>query len=256
MKSSLNPQAVSTESLLAGITDLTAGDANAIYSTEGLSLLAVLYTKVAAERRLMYEPTWLGRPIIQLPPDIVALQEVIWRTKPDVIVETGVAHGGSLVLAASILELVGGTGKVIGVDVEIRAHNREAIEKHRLAGRIELVEGDSIADTTLAEVRSRIPAGSRVMVALDSNHTEAHVAAELDAYGDLVTPECYLVAHDGAQLWVWDIPRAAPHWATDHPLTAISNFLAGHDEFTVDEQCTVHGITSSPSGYLLRLAKG
>lgn len=220
-----------------------------LYSKEGLDLLSNLWLKSAAEHRLMYEPTWLGRPVIQFPTDIVAIQELLWRIQPDLVIETGVAHGGSLILSASILELIG-RGKVVGVDIEIRPHNRAAIEAHPLKHRIELIEGSSIADDTVTAVRE-VAAGAGTIVAfLDSNHSEAHVLRELELYGPLVTPGSYLVAHDGAQAWVWDIPRGKPEWQNDHPLTAIHRFVARHPEFSIDPFWTRYGITSSPDGWL------
>ncbi len=222
-----------------------------VYSPEGLDLLSNLWIKSAAQHRLMYEPTWLGRPVIQFPTDIVAIQELIWRLRPDVIVETGVAHGGSLVLSASILELMG-KGKVVGVDIEIRPHNRAAIEAHPLCHRIELIEGSSTAEDTLAAVRATVGDAECVLVMLDSNHTESHVLRELESYSSLVTPGSYVVAHDGAQAWVWDVPNGKPEWKDDHPLGAIHKFISRHPEFTVDPYWTRWGITSSPEGFLKR----
>ena len=220
-----------------------------LYSNEGLDMLSNLWIKSAAEHRYMYEPTWLGRPVIQFPTDIVAVQELLWKLQPDVVVEMGVAHGGSLVLSASILELIG-KGKVIGVDIEIRPHNRTAIEAQPLSHRSELIEGSSIVVKTLDLVKRAIGDAKSVLVFLDSNHTEAHVLQELELYGALVTPGSYLVAHDGAQAWVWDIPRGKPEWKDDHPLDAIHKFVASHPEFTIDPYWTRLGITSSPDGWL------
>ena len=224
-----------------------------LYSREGLNLISNLWIKSATQHRLMYEPTWLGRPVIQFPTDIVAIQEMIWTLKPDVIVETGVAHGGSLVLSASILELIG-KGKVVGVDIEIRPHNRAAIEAHPLKHRIELIEGSSIASETMDAVRSTVGDAGTVLVFLDSNHTEAHVLQELELYGKLVTPGSYIVAHDGAQAWVWDIPRGLPEWKENHPLGAIHKFLESHSEFVPDPHWTRLGITCSPDGWLKKVA--
>lgn len=224
-----------------------------VYSQEGLDLISNLWIKSATQYRLMYEPTWLGRPVIQFPTDIVAIQELIWTLKPDVIIETGVAHGGSLVLSASILELIG-KGKVIGVDIEIRPHNRKAIEEHPLKHRIELIEGSSIVEETLNAVKASIGTGDTVLVFLDSNHTEAHVLKELELYGKLVTVGSYIVAHDGAQAWVWDIPRGLPEWKESHPLGAIHKFLGKHAEFVHDPHWTRMGITCSPEGWLKKVA--
>lgn len=225
-----------------------------LYSSEGLDMLSNLWVKAAAQHRLMYEPTWLSRPIIQFPTDVVAIQELLWSVKPDVVIETGVAHGGSLVLSASILELIG-KGKVIGIDIEIRPHNRAAIEAHPLKKRIELIEGSSIASETLGAVRRLIDGAKTVLVMFDSNHTRAHVLQELNLYAPLVTPGSYMVAHDGAQDWVWEIPSGKKEWKDDGPLGAIHDFLASHKEFRIDSHYTRFGITSSPEGYLRRLTE-
>ena len=224
-----------------------------LYSRDGLDLLSNLWIKSAAEHRLMYEPTWLGRPIIQFPTDIVAVQELLWQVRPDVVIETGVAHGGSLMLSASVLELIG-TGKVVGVDIEIRPHNRSAIEAHPLTSRIELIEGSSTADETMEEVREAAAGAQTVVVLLDSNHSTSHVDQELELYAPLVTPGSYLVAHDGAQAWVWDMPRGKPEWKEDHPLKAIHGFLDRHPEFSIEPHWTRYGITSSPDGWLKKAA--
>jgi cephalosporin hydroxylase len=223
-----------------------------VYSKEGLDLLSNLWIKSAAEHKLMYEPTWLGRPVIQFSTDILMIQELIWKLQPDVIVETGVAHGGSLVLSASILELIG-KGKVIGVDIEIRPHNRVAIETHPLSHRIELIEGSSVAVSTLDAVKKAVGDSKSILVFLDSNHTEAHVLQELELYAPLIKPGGYIVAHDGAQAWVWDIPSGKKEWKNDHPLNAIYKFLKSHPEFSIDPYWNRLGITSSPNGFLKRL---
>ena len=139
--------------------------------------------------------SWMGVPIIQLPADIIATQEIIWATKPDLIVETGVARGGSVLFMASVLELIG-KGKVIGIDIDIRAHNRDSIERHPMAKRVVLIEGNSADSNTLSKVKAEIPTGGSVMVVLDSDHSRDHVLAELRSYGPLVTTGCYLVVAD------------------------------------------------------------
>jgi cephalosporin hydroxylase len=184
--------------------------------------------------KYVYGFTWMGRPIIQLPEDMIRIQEVIWRLAPDIIIETGVAHGGSLVFYAGLLAALG-KGRVIGVDVEIRPHNRAAIEAHPMAGRIDLVEGSSTAPATLAAVRALVPPGARVLVILDSNHSRDHVAAELALYGPLVTPGSYMVACDGIMAQVTGAPRTQPDWGWNNPLTAIDAFLVGNDDFTLAE---------------------
>jgi cephalosporin hydroxylase len=223
-----------------------------LYSDEGLDMLSNLWVKAAAEHRLSYEPYWLGRKIIQFPTDMVAMQELLWEIRPDIVIETGVAHGGSLVLSASVLELIG-KGKVIGVDIEIRPHNRAAIEAHPLKKRIELIEGSSVAPETLQAVRRLVGDATTVLVVFDSNHTHAHVLQEMNLYAPLVSPGSYMVVHDGAQEWVWDIPHGKPEWKGNGPLDAIHEFLSAHKEFKIDPHYTRWGITSSPDGYLRRL---
>jgi cephalosporin hydroxylase len=223
----------------------------ALYSAEGIALLNALRLKQAAEFKLMYEPRWLGMQIIQLPEDIVAMQELLWRLRPDVVVECGVAHGGSLVLHASILELIG-NGVVIGVDVEIRPHNREAITAHPLSHRIQLIEGSSIDPGIAAEVARRCAGAKHVVVVLDSNHSAAHVAEEIRLYHHLVTPDSYLVVMDGAQALVADIPRGDARWAHDNPLVAVQRFLASCDAFEADRTLERFGTTCVPSGFLRR----
>ena len=220
-----------------------------LYSDDGFDMLSNLWIKVAAERRLMYEAEWLGRPIIQFSTDVLVIQELLWELQPDVVIETGVAHGGSLVLSASILELIG-KGKVIGVDIEIRPHNRAALDAHRLRHRIELIEGSSVAAETLEHARASVGEAQTVVVFLDSNHSREHVLKEMELYAPLVTPGSYLVAHDGAQAWVWDIPRGNPQWNDDHPLAAIHEFLKKNADFTIDHRRTRFGVTSSPDGFL------
>jgi cephalosporin hydroxylase len=223
-----------------------------LYSEEGLALVSDLWLKLSAEYKIMYEPTWLGRPIIQLPHDIVQMQELIWRVKPDLIIETGVAHGGSLILSASILELLG-KGRVLGVDIDIHAHNRVAIEAHPLTHRIDLLQGSSIDPAIVAEVSARAADADTVMVVLDSNHAADHVAAELAAYAPLVDEGSYLVVMDGAQGQVFDIPRGNAAWKNDNPLAALEAFVAATDEFVVDDHFTRLHVTSNPRGYLRRV---
>ena len=222
-----------------------------LYSQEGVQLVAALWVKLAAEYRLMYEPTWLGIPIIQFPSDIVMMQELIWKIRPDCIVECGVAHGGAAILYASMLELLG-KGTVIGVDVEIREHNRAAVQKHPLSKRIELIEGSSVDSEVIRGIKKRVSGLKSVMVILDSNHSRDHVIKELEIYSGLVTPESYLVVMDGAQAHVSDIPRGKQEWKTDNPLEAIREFLKNHPDFESDPHYTRMHVTSNPEGFLRR----
>jgi cephalosporin hydroxylase len=222
-----------------------------IYSDEGYRVLSQLWTRSNWHNRLSYEVTWLGIPIIQLPEDMAAMQELIWKVRPDVVVESGVAHGGALVLYASLLELVG-RGRVIGVDIEIRKYNRLAIEAHPLSHRIELIEGDSLADDTVERVRSHITPGDTVLVALDSNHTREHVLGELERYAPLVTPNSYLVVFDAVMALVADAPTAGEGWSEDNPLEAVREFLDGNDDFEVDRSFERLGVTYCQGGFLRR----
>jgi cephalosporin hydroxylase len=208
--------------------------------------------------RYTYLWSWLGLPIIQIPSDIVALQEIIWETRPDVIVETGVARGGSLILSASILQLLGGDGIVIGIDVDIRPHNRAAIEGHPLAHRVKLIEGSSTDAATLAAVRAALPNQARVMVVLDSDHSYEHVLAEMRAYAPLVSVGAYLVVADT----VLALPEAqnvrVRSWGPDNnPMMAIHTYLSEKSDFVADP--FYNGkllMTSNPGGYLRRIAPG
>ena len=224
-----------------------------LYSQEGLAMLSNLWIKAAAEFKLMYELTWMGRPIIQFGTDMIMLQELIWKVKPDVFIETGIAHGGSLIYTASLFELMENDGQVIGIDVEIRAHNRVAIEAHSMFKRIKMIEGSSIADSTILELEALLDSGKTTMVMLDSNHSRDHVLNEMRLYSKYINVGSYLIVQDGAQEWVSDIPRGKPEWKEDNPLAAIDLFLKENDDFEIDETYTRLGITQSPSGYLRRI---
>jgi cephalosporin hydroxylase len=176
---------------------------------------------------------------------------VIHKVRPDVIVETGVAHGGSSVFFASLFEVFG-YGRVISIDIEIRPHNREALEAHPLRKRITLIEGDSVAPETVQATRQLISANEKVMVFLDSNHCKNHVRKELESYSLLVSPGSYIVAADGNMDDLHDVPGGRPEWLTDNPKAAIHEFLAAHPEFEIDPEPTRLGITYWPDGYLRR----
>ena len=204
----------------------------------------------SAHHGYTYNFEWLGVPVIQFPQDLVALQEVIWKTRPDWIVETGVAHGGSLVFTASMLELLGGEGRVGGVDSDIRAHNRERLEAHALFKRIDLIEGDSASDGMAARVRELV--GGRVMVILDSNHAHAHVLRELELYSPLVKAGGYVVVFDTS---IEEAPdelfNGKPWGRGDNPMTAVREFLKGNRRFEVDADIEARlQITVAPGGWL------
>jgi cephalosporin hydroxylase len=219
------------------------------YTEEGFTALAELYTRSGWQRKISYEVTWLGIPIIQTPEDILVIQELVWKIRPDVVIETGVAHGGSLVFYASLLELLG-RGKVVGIDVEIRKYNRLAIESHPMSGRIVLVDGDSTEPDTLRRVKSEVRNSDRVMVMLDSNHSRDHVRKELDLYGPLVTPGSYLVVFDGVMQAVADAPNGKPAWRDDNPLAAVQDFMADNRAFRQDRSYERLGVTYCRGGFL------
>jgi cephalosporin hydroxylase len=231
-----------------------------LYSTEGFELLSALWLKVGWNQKHVYTFSWLGRPIIQLPEDLVRIQEVVHRVQPEVIVECGVAHGGSLVYYASLCKILG-RGRVVGVDVEIRPHNRQAIEEHPLAGLITLIEGSSIDPETVARVRAAVAPGETALVILDSNHARDHVRAELEAYAPFVSVGSYVVVMDGIMAVVADTPRGHPEWTTDNPTGAVDDFVRDHPEFVVEqpgwpfnESELRSNITHWPGGYLRRVS--
>lgn len=223
-----------------------------LYSEEGLEMLSNLWVKAAAEFKLMYELTWMGRPIIQFGSDMIMLQQLIWEVKPDIFIETGIAHGGSLIYTASLFELIG-KGEVIGIDVEIRAHNRVAIEQHPMYKRIQMIEGSSIALSTIEQLEKLIESGKSITIMLDSNHSKDHVLEEMRLYSKYVTKDNYLIVQDGAQAWVSDIPRGKPEWLDDNPLAAIEEFLKENNDFIIEDKYTRLGITQSPKGYLRKI---
>lgn len=199
-----------------------------------------------------YNFTWLGRPIIQYPQDIVAMQEVIWDVKPDLIIETGIAHGGSLVFSASMLELIGGDGRVVGIDIDIREHNRRAIEAHPMYKRITMIEGSSIDESIVQQVRALAAGKERVLVVLDSNHTHEHVAKELALYSPLVTKGSYLIVFDTVvEQMPDDFFPNRPWGQGNNPKTAVRQFLETSDRFVVDTETErTLLLTVAPGGYL------
>jgi cephalosporin hydroxylase len=203
-------------------------------SPDAFRLISAAWLRCGWDTKYVYSFAWMGRPIIQLPEDILRIQEVIYRVKPDVVVETGVAHGGSLIFYASLFKAMG-HGRVVGIDIEIRPHNRAAIEAHEMSPLITLVEGSSVDPNIVGEVRSLIKPGEKVLVLLDSNHTKAHVLAELEAYGPLVTPGSYIVATDGIMKQVVGAPRTNPDWTWNNPQDAAVEFAAKHPEFSLEE---------------------
>lgn len=241
-----------------------------VRSDTTLTIAAAEFMRASIVSKYSYNFSWQGRPIIQYPQDIVAMQELIWEVRPDIIIETGIAHGGSLILSASMLALIdlsdatqAGTAiqpaessrRVIGIDIDIRPHNRAAIEAHPMSSRIQMIQGSSSDPEIIARVHAEVAPDSRVMVCLDSNHTHAHVMAELEAYAPLTSVGSYCVVFDTV---IHDLPADTypdrPWGPEDNPKTAVRAFLSAHDNFVVDT--AVHDkllITAAPGGYLKRI---
>jgi len=218
------------------------------------------FMKASIAAKYSYNFSWLGRPVIQYPQDIVAMQELIWSLQPDLIVETGIAHGGSLIFSASMLELNAACGgpkdaRVVGVDIDIRAHNRAAIEAHPMMRRITMIEGSSIAPEIVAAIRAHTVGRKSVLVCLDSNHTHDHVLAELEAYAPMTTVGSYCVVFDTI---VEDLPQTLsgdrPWGPGDNPKTAVHKYLATHSEFEIDRRIDRQLLIGvAPEGYLKRV---
>lgn len=240
------------------------------YAQDGaFQALSQDWLRESMQRKYVYNFDWLGRPIIQYPQDMWAVQDLIWRVRPDLVIETGIAHGGSLILSASMLALLDmcdaieaegvfdprqSPRKVLGLDIDIRAHNRVAIEAHPMASRIQMIQGSSIAPEVVQQVHAVAQQHQRVLVFLDSMHTHDHVLAELNAYAPLVSAGSYCVVFD---TFVDDMP---PHFFADrpwdvgnNPKTAVRQWLAGHPEFEVDEAMEQRlQVTVAPHGFLRR----
>ena len=204
-----------------------------LYTKEAFELISQQWLKVGWNQKYPHTFSWMGRPVIQLPEDMIRIQEVIYRVRPDVIIETGIAHGGSLVFYASLCKAMA-TGRVIGVDIEIRPHNRQALEAHELFPLITLIEGSSTAPEVVSEIRSLIKPREVVTVILDSAHSKQHVLAELEAYHDLVTPGSYIVVTDGIMKDLHDVPRGKREWLMDNPAQAASEFAWKHPGFVLE----------------------
>lgn len=204
-----------------------------LYSREAFEQISHQWLKVGWNQKYTYCFTWMGRPIIQLPEDMLRIQEVIYHLRPDVILETGIAHGGSLVFYASLCRVLG-KGRVIGVDIAIRPHNRIALEKHDLYPLITLIEGDSTDAAVVRRVKSLVAPGETALVVLDSCHTRQHVLAELEAYHELVPPGYYLIACDGLMRSLSDVPRGKPEWIWDNPAAAAAEFVRRHPQFVLE----------------------
>ena len=227
---------------------------------EAFKIISDLWLRAGWDNKYVYSFTWLGRPIIQLPEDMIRLQEVIHTVQPDVIVETGVAHGGGLMYYASLCKAMD-RGRVIGVDIEIRPHNRAAIEAHPLFPLITLIEGSSIDPSVVEQVQAQLGPGEKVMVFLDSCHEKEHVLAELRAYAPLVNPGSYIVAMDGIMERRAGAPRSAPDWTWNNPRQAALEFVRDNAKFVIEEPrfafnegAVTERVTYWPSAFIKRIA--
>lgn len=229
--------------------------ANSSAADAELKALSVEWLERSSKFKYSYNFKWMGRPIIQYPQDIVALQEIIWDTKPDLIIETGIAHGGSLIFYASMLQLLGGDGHVLGIDIDIRAHNRVAIEEHPLSNRISMIEGSSVDASVIEQIAEYAKKSSSTMVILDSNHTRDHVLQELQLYSSFVTKDNYLVVLDTAiELMPAEFFTDRPWGKGNNSMIAVQEFLQSTDSFALDSSIEEKLlITVAPGGYLRRI---
>jgi cephalosporin hydroxylase len=230
----------------------------AMGTAEAFDATARAYLRVGWDNKYVYSFSWLGRPVIQLPDDMIRVQELIYAVKPDIIIEIGVAHGGSLIYYSSILQSMG-KGRVLGIDIEIRKHNRVAIEEHPLSKNIFLIEGDSISQKTFDQVKAQISDGERVMVFLDGKHTRSHVFQELEMYSPLVSKGSYILAMDGIQEDLVGAPRSQPDWGYNNSAVAARDFVKQNPDFEICEPgpCFNEGnvikfVTYWPSAYIRR----
>lgn len=234
-------------------------DTYPIGTPEAFSAISQVWVRSGWDTKYVYSFTWMGRPIIQLPEDMFRIQEVIYTIKPDVIIETGVAHGGSLVFYASLCKAMN-RGRVIGIDIEIRSHNRKAIEEHELFGFITLIEGNSADRNVINRVKKMIRPEEKVFIMLDSNHSKEHVLSELNAYADLVSVDSYIVAADGIMESLVGAQRSSQDWAWNNPKAAAQDFVEHNAHFIIEEPLFAFNegliterITYWPSAFLRRI---
>lgn len=251
---------IDMENALVTVEDESGEKSFPMDTPEAFSVISKAWLRCGWDNKYVYSFTWMGRPIIQLPDDMLRIQEAIYQVKPDVIIDAGIAHGGSLIYYASLLKAMG-RGRVIGVDVEIRPHNRKAIEAHELFEYITLVEGSSVDPAIVGQVKSLVKPGERVLVTLDSNHSKAHVLGELRAYSGLVSPGSYIVAMDGIMGDLVGAPRSKEDWGWNNPKEAAREFLQENPEFELalpvfpfNEGNITECVTYWPGAWLTRRA--
>ena len=245
-----------------GIVEVHSADGvseHPIGSPQAFSLISRAWLRSGWDNKYVYGFSWMGRPVIQLPEDMLRIQELIYRLRPDVVIETGIAHGGSLVFYAGLMKAMD-KGRVIGVDIEIRPHNRQAIESHEMYDRITMIEGSSVDDAIVSQVKAQLAPGDRCLVLLDSNHSRGHVLAELRAYAQFVAVDSYIVACDGIMKDVVGAQRTKPEWISDNPQSAVEDFLAERDDFALEEPAfpfnegmVTERVTYWPNAFLRRI---
>lgn len=230
-----------------------------IGSPEAFNLLSRLWLRSGWDNKYVYSFSWLGRPVIQLPEDMIRMQEIIYAVQPDVIIETGVAHGGSLIFYASLCKAME-QGRVIGIDIDVRPHNRKAIEEHMLFPLITLIEGSSVDPKVIEMVKAQVNPGEKNLVLLDSCHTKEHVLAELRAYSPLVSRGSYVVAMDGIMEEVAGAPRTHADWSWNNPRQAALEFVRSNPEFIIEEPAFLFNesniaerVTYWPSAFIKRV---
>jgi len=230
-----------------------------IGSPESFRILSELWLRIGWDTKYVYSFTWMGRPIIQLPEDLIRLQEVIYKVQPDIIIETGIAHGGSLIFYAGLCKAMN-KGRIIGIDIEIRPQNRKAIESHFLFPYITIIEGSSTDSQVVDKVKSLIKPNETVLVMLDSCHTKYHVLDELNAYASLVSVDSYIVAADGIMEQVVGAPRTQPDWSWNNPKQAALEFINKNPDFIIEEPTFLFNegsiterVTYWPSGFIKRI---
>lgn len=250
---------IDLENSLVSVEDGDASRAFPLGSPEAFSIVSQAWLRCGWDTKYVYTFSWFGRPIIQLPDDLLRIQEVIYKTKPDVIIETGVAHGGSLIFYASLCKAMN-HGRVVGIDIEIRPHNRSAIQEHELSDYITLIEGSSIDSEIVEQVKRQVKPTEKVIVLLDSCHTKEHVLAELKAYSPLVTKDSYIVAMDGIMEQVTGAPRTQSDWSWNNPRRAALEFVETNPDFVIEEPRFVfneseitESVTYWPNGFIRRI---
>ena len=232
-----------------------------IGSKAGFKILSGLWLRSGWDMKYVYSFSWLGRPIIQLPDDLIRIQEIIYKVKPNVIIETGIAHGGGLIFYASLMRNILKKFKIIGIDIDIRAHNKKAIKAHELYKNIQMHEGSSTDKNILLDIKKNIKKSDKVLVILDSNHSTNHVFNELTLYSKLVTKKSYIVACDGIQKEMMGAPRSKQDWKTNNPITAIKKFLNKNKNFKLSEKnfvfneskLDINYVTYWPNAYIEKI---